>query len=284
MKIYGVNVMFNLGNFESTKSDSENKSTVDSNPIGTILTVPLNAQLDGYIDFVSGSNFDKDIYPDLFKALGTNQFVSDTGNNINLPIGTIIPWLNSDFNIPTGFVEWKTYKQSLIHYPELVRVLTIMAKQLPEGESKNEWLKALEQNTFPAFEYSGFYLHGSENHIGLYETDTTKREHINVLPAVVDNSNLLSPLGVSRCTTSKEPVSVLHGNKLIVTDIPSVHVIPVNESKTFTDSVNKNLNQLVLGSGSETKPKSLNVRILVKAVSDNPSQISTTHKRIIKAY
>lgn len=284
MNLYGVIVMFESFRMHTSNAPEVTGSNTDSNPIGAILTVPLNTQLNGYIDYVSGSSFDKDIYPMLFKALGTSQFAEETGSNINLPIGSVIYWLNTDFNIPTGFVEWKTYNQSLIQYPELVRVLTIMAKQLPEGNCKNEWLKALEQNTFPAFENSGFYLHSSLVNTGLYETDTTKEEFINILPAVVDNSNLLSPLGVSRCTVSKEPVNILGSDKIVGTNIPAVHVIPVNESKTFTDEVNKNLKQIVLGTGSETKPKSLNVRILVKAVSDKPSQISTTHKRIIKAY
>lgn len=276
--------MFDNLKLNNTGTQNKPKET-DSNPIGTILTVPLKTNLTGYINYVEGSTFDSSLYPELFQILGTNEFSGlSNGSNFNLPIGSIIYWLSTELTIPDGFVEWNTFPQSLIRFPELVRSLTIMANQLPEGKSKEAWLSALAQNTFPVFEHTGFYLHGSLNQIGLYETDTNKQSTLQVFPAVVDFSNTLNPLGFTRPLASKESLSVLNTDDVNQTNVKANYVIPVQTSDIYPETVEKNLYQINFGSGQETKPRSLNVRILVKAKMEESSQVSQTHKRIIKAF
>ena len=96
----------------------------DTNPVGTILTVPVTTKLDGYMDFVEGAEFSPVIYPELYKVLGSNRFGTSSNTNKELPIGSLVHILSTE-SIPDGWVEWSMYS-SLAGYPELHQALLRM--------------------------------------------------------------------------------------------------------------------------------------------------------------
>lgn len=260
-------------------------SKTDSNPIGTILTVPVTAELDGYIDYVEGKTFNPTIYPELYKALGTKQFASTAFNSgvDNLPIGTVLPLLSSATNIPAGYIEWTTNYGLLSKYPELLNVLSNMANQLPLGDSKTAWLEALRTQSLPMFESAGFFL-GYGKQVGTYTTDSTRTQTVQFAPVVVDASNTLNPLGYNRCAESKETVAPVNASQMSRSPSESPFVMLANRAGVHQDVQNKTMYQVALGDGNETAPRHLAVRLLIKAVSSQPASISATHKQIIKAF
>lgn len=256
----------------------------DSNPIGTILTVPVTTELEGYIDYVEGKSFNPTIYPELYKALGTKTFAesSESGSD-GLPVGTILPLLSNTGRIPAGYIEWNTSYGSLTNYPELLKVLTDMANQLPLSDSKTAWITALRTKSLPIFEASGFFL-GYGNQVGLYTSDTTRTQTIQFAPVVVDSSNTLNPLGYNRCTEQKQTLAPVNANEVSLSQSESPFVMLANRADVHQNVQNKSMYQVVLGDGQVTAPKQLAVRLLIKAVSSQPASISITHKRIIKAF
>lgn len=258
-------------------------SKTDSNPIGTILTVPVTAELDGYIDYVEGKTFNPTIYPELYKALGTKQFTGTNSGTDNLPVGTVLPLLSSTGNIPAGYIEWTTNYGLLSKYPELLKVLTDMVNQLPLGDSKTAWLEALRTHSLPMFESAGFFL-GYGKQVGTYTTDSTRTQTVQFAPVVVDASNTLNPLGYNRCAESKETVAPVNANNVSRSPSESPFVMLANRAGVHQDVQNKTMYQVALGDGNETAPRHLAVRLLIKAVSSQPASISATHKQIIKAF
>lgn len=258
-------------------------SKTDSNPIGTILTVPVTTELDGYIDYYEGKTFNPTIYPELYKALGTNQFTGTNSGTDNLPVGTVLPLLSSTGNIPAGYIEWTTNYGLLSKYPELLKVLTDMVNQLPLGDSKTVWLEALRTHSLPMFESAGFFL-GYGKQVGTYTTDSTRIQTVQFAPVVVDASNTLNPLGYNRCAESKETVAPVNANNVSRSPSESPFVMLANRSSVHQDVQNKTMYQVALGDGNETAPRHLAVRLLIKAVSSQPASISATHKQIIKAF
>lgn len=258
-------------------------SKTDSNPIGTILTVPVTTELDGYIDYYEGKTFNPTIYPELYKALGTNQFTGTNSGTDNLPVGTVLPLLSSTGNIPAGYIEWTTNYGLLSKYPELLKVLTDMVNQLPLGDSKTVWLEALRTHSLPMFESAGFFL-GYGKQVGTYTTDSTRIQTVQFSPVVVDASNTLNPLGYNRCAESKETVAPVNANNVSRSPSESPFVMLANRSSVHQDVQNKTMYQVALGDGNETAPRHLAVRLLIKAVSSQPASISATHKQIIKAF
>lgn len=258
-------------------------SKTDSNPIGTILTVPVTTELDGYIDYYEGKTFNPTIYPELYKALGTNQFTGTNSGTDNLPVGTVLPLLSSTGNIPAGYIEWTTNYGLLSKYPELLKVLTDMVNQLPLGDSKTVWLEALRTHSLPMFESAGFFL-GYGKQVGTYTTDSTRTQTVQFAPVVVDASNTLNPLGYNRCAESKETVAPVNANNVSRSPSESPFVMLANRASVHQDVQNKTMYQVALGDGNETAPRHLAVRLLIKAVSSQPASISATHKQIIKAF
>lgn len=258
-------------------------SKTDSNPIGTILTVPVTTELDGYIDYYEGKTFNPTIYPELYKALGTNQFTGTHSGADNLPVGTVLPLLSSTGNIPAGYIEWTTNYGLLSKYPELLKVLTDMVNQLPLGDSKTVWLEALRTHSLPMFESAGFFL-GYGKQVGTYTTDSTRTQTVQFAPVVVDASNTLNPLGYNRCAESKETVAPVNANNVSRSPSESPFVMLANRASVHQDVQNKTMYQVALGDGNETAPRHLAVRLLIKAVSSQPASISATHKQIIKAF
>lgn len=258
-------------------------SKTDSNPIGTILTVPVTTELDGYIDYYEGKTFNPTIYPELYKALGTNQFTGTNSGTDNLPVGTVLPLLSSTGNIPAGYIEWTTNYGLLSKYPELLKVLTDMVNQLPLGDSKTVWLEALRTQSLPMFESAGFFL-GYGKQVGTYTTDSTRIQTVQFAPVVVDASNTLNPLGYNRCAESKETVAPVNANNVSRSPSESPFVMLANRASVHQDVQNKTMYQVALGDGNETAPRHLAVRLLIKAVSSQPASISATHKQIIKAF
>lgn len=259
------------------------KDTTDSNPIGTILTVPITVEKEGYIDYVEGRSFIPSLYPDLYTALGTNTFpVSGNTRESGLPVGSIIPFLSTG-NVPDGYLEWTTSYGSLVKYPELKQVLFDMANRLPLGTVKSTWLDALKNNALPLFEASGFFL-GYGKQVGTYTSDTTKSTELKFAPMVIDASNTLNPLGYSRCAEQTQAVAPVQARTVNQEHIDSPYVILANRTDVHQGVTNKQMYQVVVGDGNETAPKQLAVRLLIKAVSSQPASISSTHKQIIKAY
>lgn len=264
---------------------SSNLNTVDTNPVGTILTVPVTTEKKGYIDYVEGQMFNEVVYPKLYKALGSNRFAQSTNSNgdCTFPVGSIITWLSSSTIIPDGYIEWTTNYGSLSKYPELLKVLTDMVNQLPLSDSRTAWIEALRTKSLPMFEASGFFL-GYGNQVGLYTSDTTRSQTIQFAPVVVDSSNTLNPLGYNRCAEQKQAVSPVNAQAVNQSHIDSPYTLLANSASVHQDVQNKQMYQVALGDGNQTAPKQLAVRLLIKAVSSQPASISSTHKRIIKAF
>lgn len=261
------------------------RKLIDSNPIGTILTVPKTTKLVGYIDYEEGQRFNETVYPELYRVLGTNMF-STTGSNGSdvLPIGSLIHILSSNPTVPAGYIEWTPYV-SLVQYPELKAELLRIAELLPIGSGKTEWLEALAKNTLPKFELAQFYL-GIGSQVGSYTTDTTKVETIKSLPVVKDNNQTLNPLGVRRCaeTVTTVPAIVNPATNLEQSALQSDIVLVAHHAETYADVKNKQEYITTVGKGNVTAPKTLSTRLFIKAVTNQPSSISSTHKQIIKAF
>ena len=271
----------------SNHNDIGSKGIKDSNPIGTILTVPTNTELEGYIDYVEGKTFSSTIYPELYKVLGTNQFAQFThgSGDSSLPVGSIIHWLSGSSAIPDGYIEWSTQFGLLNNYPDLYNVLVNMANQLPLSDSKTAWLDALRNKSLPMFEASGFFL-GYGNQVGLYTTDTVRPQVLQFAPMVVDPSNTLNPLGYNRCAEHKETVAPVNAQVVSQSQSEYPYVILANRAETHQDVRNKRMFQVTVGDvdANQTAPKQLAVRLLIKAVGAHSASISSTHKQIIKAY
>lgn len=262
-------------------------TTVDSNPIGTILTVPKSASMVGYIDYVEGQSFNETIYPELYSALGTNRFAADTGTGSSeLPLGSLLHVLSSNPNVPNGFIEWKSFT-SLVQYPELKAELARIAEQLPAGLSKTEWQNSLSQNQLPRFELAQFYL-GIGNSVGMYSQDTVATSNLQSLPVVLDNSQTLNPLGVSRCVVDQHhttvPAIVNTATGVHQSHTASEYVLVAHRADVHTNVQGKNQYITTVGNSTVTAPKTLSTRLFIKAVADKPSSISSTHKRVIKAF
>ena len=251
----------------------------DTNPVGTILTVPVNAQLDGYMDYVEGASFNQVIYPELFKVLGSNKFGTSTNSGKDLPIGSLVHILSTE-NIPDGWVEWNSYS-SLVGYPELHQALSRMVERLPLGSVKQAWVEALKQYRFPEFSASGFHV-GMKGTVGNFINDAASAGNLLSYPVVVDNSNTLNPLGVSRCAVEqhKEIVGATVSEKSYMSSVASPLVIVAHRAEQHKDVDAKMV--VVSEPVSENVPKTLSTRLIVKATNQRPSNISSTHKQVIK--
>lgn len=273
-----------------TEQSLKNTNTArdDGLPIGTILTVPVNTEREGYINYEVGQTFNSMIYPKLEEALGTTIFVAPySTTNSELPIGSIMFLLSKDTPVPYGWVEWNSSYGSLREYPELMRELEKITNGLPEGEIKTAWLKALTNECFPSFEHSNFYFSFDSNRkVGEYKTDTTKQATLVSAPVVIDSSNLMTPMGYTRISvepntypsvvnTNTEHTKGTDSNYLLVGHAAEVYREIDLEKKTYITHV---------GDGNETAPKTLFTRVIVKAKPQIKSGISSTHKQIIKAF
>lgn len=263
----------------SHHNDYPNGKPKDTNPVGTILTVPVTTKLDGYMDFVEGAEFSPVIYPELFRVLGSNRFGTSSNTNKELPIGSLVHILSTE-DIPDGWVEWNRYS-SLAGYPELHQALSRMVERLPIGPVRQAWTEALKQYRFPEFSASGFHL-GMKGTVGNFINDVSSAANLLSYPVVVDNSNTLNPLGVSRCAVDqhKEVVGATVSEKSYTSSVASPLVIVAHRAEQHKDVDAKMV--VVSETVAETVPKTLSTRLIVKATNQRPSNISSTHKQVIK--
>ena len=262
----------------SHHNDYPNGKPKDTNPVGTILTVPVTTELDNYMDYVEGAEFNPVIYPELYKVLGSKRFGTGLGNK-DLPIGSLVHILSTE-DIPDGWVEWNRYS-SLAGYPELHQALSRMVERLPIGPVRQTWTEALKQYRFPEFSASGFHL-GMKGTVGDFINDASTAANLLSYPVVVDNSNTLNPLGVSRCAVDqhKEVVGATVSEKSYTSSVASPLVIVAHRAEQHKDVDAKMV--VVSETVAETVPKTLSTRLIVKATNQRPSSISSTHKQVIK--
>ena len=262
----------------SHHNDYPNGKPKDTNPVGTILTVPVTIELDNYMDYVEGAEFNPVIYPELYKVLGSKRFGTGLGNK-DLPIGSLVHILSTE-DIPDGWVEWNRYS-SLAGYPELHQALSRMVERLPIGPVKQAWTEALKQYRFPEFSASGFHV-GMKGTVGDFINDASTAANLLSYPVVVDNSNTLNPLGVSRCAVDqhKEVVGATVSEKSYTSSVASPLVIVAHRAEQHKDVDAKMV--VVSEDVAETVPKTLSTRLIVKATNQRPSSISSTHKQVIK--
>lgn len=267
-------------------TESTQRSNDDGLPIGTILTVPITSSKQGYIDYVEGDSFNPTIYPELYTALGQKTFgtYSHNGIDVSLPIGSMVHWLSGNTNVPDGWIEWKTDYGLLNKYPELYAVLSNMVERMELTSTKEQWRQALRTYSLPMFEMSGFYL--GLGSVGQYEPDKTKQYVLNSAPVVIDNSNTLNPLGVTRCAAEKESYPVVVNPQQNVTRSfnDTSYVVVGQPANVYQASVDKRSYETVVGDADVTAPKTLFTRLLIKATNPRPSAISSTHKQLIKAF
>lgn len=260
--------------------DVDTAASKDVNPVGTIVTVPMNTQMDGYIEYVGGDKFDKAMYPELYQALGSDTFAVSCSNEFDgLPVGSMVHVVG-DAPVPAGWVEWDGSYGKLAKYPDLARALRRMAEGLPLGKTREHWIQALNTDSLPMFE-GHFHLAFGEN--GTYESDTTKREEFISAPAVITDINKINPLGYKQCakqSESKPVVSTLTSTS--EASFVSPYVVVAQSADELQQSTHAF--RSVLGTGDETKPKTLYTKVIIKAVHPRQSAISTTHKQLIKAF
>lgn len=260
--------------------DVEVNSSYDANPIGTIITVPVNTQMKGYIEYVGGAKFDRAIYPDLYQALGSDTFAVSCSNEFDgLPVGSMIHVVG-EATVPAGWIEWNGSYGKLAKYPDLARALRRMAESLPLGKTRENWIQALDTDSLPMFE-GHFHMALGDN--GKYETDTTKREELMSAPAVFVDINKINPLGYKQCVKESEssPVVTTH-TSTSEASIASPYVVVAQRAAELQQSTNAF--RSVLGTGDETKPKTLYTKVIIKATQPRQSAISTTHKQLIRAF
>lgn len=267
-------------------TESVDRANDDGLPVGTILTVPITTSKQGYIDYVEGGSFNPTIYPELYTALGQQTFgtYSHSGTDVSLPIGSMVHWMSGNPNVPDGWVEWKTDYGLLNKYPELYAVLSDMVERMELTPTKEQWRQALRTHSLPMFEMSGFYL--GLGSVGQYHTDKTKQYALNSAPVVIDNSNTLNPLGVTRCVAEKESYPVVANPQQNVTRSfnDTNYVVVGQPASVYPANVDKKGYETVVGDSDVTAPKTLFTRLLIKATNPRPSAISSTHKQIIKAF
>lgn len=257
-------------------------------PIGTILTVPVNTKMKGFIDYKAGQKFNKVKYKGLYEALGSDVFAMDW-SDISVPVGSIIQVLEGTLVPPVGWVEFKYQVGNLVPYPELKVVLEGMVNNLPIGNLKSIWVSALRQDTFPKLSNTGFFLRGGST-AGNFSEDKVKVKDLELLPAVLDDRLELSRLGMGRGKNC-EPVSLVTGGLEVQEGISDVLVVPVmhsfstGSSNESSRSSSRSMRSTKVNLGDdvrETTPKALEVRFFVKGVKGKSSDIPITHKRIIK--
>lgn len=271
-----------------TETENTDKVSKDDGlPIGTILTVPINTEKTGYIDYAEGKEYSRSVYPELYKILGTQTFgtPAHSSTDYSLPIGSMVHYISSNSNVPDGWVEWTSQYGILRQYPELYKVLSDMVQGMKLSATRTIWEEALKTHSFPQFESSGFYL-GLGN-VGEYSTDTVKETNLVTPPVVIDSSNTLNSLGVTRWTTESQTQPVLATTGQPVTKLLSntSYVVVGHKAEQYADvDVQKHQYKVTVGNGNQTAPKTLHTRVLVKAVNPKVSAISSTHKQIIKAF
>lgn len=266
--------------WEKLNAKQETKQT-DELPIGTILTVPITTNKKGYIDYVSGKKFNPSIYPELYKALGTDTFAQLSNGTAydSLPIGSCISVLSASANAPDGYIEWNSQVGTLRKYPELKEELTKVANRLTNPKHKQVWLDALRVDSLPM--YSDFYFGSGE--AGSMAEASVAQQEITSLPMVIDNSNTLNPMGVSRCVAQQDTYPVVAGASLSRQNTNTNYLVVGQRADQYKADVDKRLFSLVVGDNAVTRPKTLFTRVFVKAVNAQASAISSTHKQIIKA-
>lgn len=245
----------------------------DTNPIGTILTVPTSVEKEGYINYVEGSNFNRNLYPDLFVALGTDTFGSVNSGNTDLPVGSIIHYLGSD--LPEGYI---TFGSSIINYPELKQVINRMISLMPLGDSRTIWEQAYKQNMLPNLDNVFLQVSNYENGI---TGSASNGMAFNILPVMVENSNSLNPLGYRR-TSALAVTSPLQG---VVSKDSSLKTNVVLVGHLTEAYGNTEVPMVQVGDESNTsiKPAHLSTKVLIKAKSIIQG-VPSTHKQIIKAF
>lgn len=272
--------------FEHTRKDSVTSCNKDDGlPIGTILTVPVAVEKEGYIDYVEGHSFNPAMYPELYTVLGSKEFaVSNQSTNNELPLGSVVHLLSVTSKLPDGWIEWDTSYGSLRKYPELLAELTRMAQRLPLGVARDMWLNALDKQSLPMFENGSFHL--ALGDIGLYKTDSVKQQQLVSAPIVIDSSNTLNPMGYTRCAAENNTQpAVVNPDMDVIRTLPTSYVIVGHTADQYQDvAVNKNGYITYVGDADVTAPKTLFTRLIIKAVNQRPSSISSTHKQIIKAF
>lgn len=270
----------------STHNDDkscEHKQTTNF-PIGTILTVPLNTKLDGFIDFKVGETFNSDMYPELYKALNSSRFSGISGTTVgsDLPIGSMVYSLSTE-EIPTGWVEWNTRLGALNNYPELRDVLGQMANRLPFGQVRDIWLNALNSNSLPQFSMNGLFIR-TGSLVGNYQNDSTPQLQFNMMPIIIDETNSLNPLGYRRETVEPDLQPAIGGMRFVPSVQRSPYVLVGRRADTYgTNDVP--MQRVEFGSTStEVTPKAVTARLLIKAVRSSGSNIPNSHKQIIRAF
>lgn len=254
---------------------------VDGNPIGTILTVPVTTVMEGYIDYVENTTFDKGLYPRLYQILGTDRFNSVGVSGTDLPIGSIIHSLSNNRDVPDGYIEWSTRRGILASYPELKHELEVMANRLEDKESKHIWLEALKTNSLPYF--NDFYL-GLGN-VGELSEDSIRATELVSLPVIVDRRNNLNPLGVTRCVVEDNTHAVVTNDTTAKMKLESDIVVTAVRATDVQHRIDASLYTTTVGKkDGVTRPRTLSTRIFIKAVHQAEYGISSTHKRIIKAF
>lgn len=262
---------------------SKHKVGNDYSPVGTILTVPVGANKFGYIDYVEGKTFDKNLYKKLYEVLGSDVFPSLDANiaGDNLPLGSIIHVID-DESIPVGWKKWEV-KPNNLKGTDLIKVFKRLALNTTDERMKALYNEAVISNTFPNLE--DFFLRAGINVnslVGSFATDTVAlNASFKLLPLVLSDDSL-NPFALTR----KHYTEVAN---IIASTSDTVSVQTGEETTAGIKGIalksgTANITEVRLsGSGSETAPKHLVTHLAVKVVN-KVTKASGNFKHIIKVY
>lgn len=253
----------------------------DANPVGTILTVPVSVNPDKYIPYVEGQSFNQVAYPELFQALGTNQFGGTSGSTDNsLPVGSITHVL-TNAPVPEGWVEWNSYV-NLLRYPELKEVVKSVVQGLNVNDpSRMVWEEALQTNTLPRF--PDVYFKGASSYVGSYGEAKVGNVGFDILPVVLDESSTLNTAGMYRANREDRVYSPVAGTDVKGTFQESKIVLMANRTDKYANLTEVNMVSVNSSSTGEPEPAHINTRVLIKASSTRVG-LPVTHKQVIKAW
>lgn len=246
-----------------------------NNPIGTILVVPKSTFKSGYINYPDNGMINASLYPELVQALGTAKLPS-LGYSDSSPVGSLMFSMGEPSN--PNWIEFNGRVGILSKYPKLKSVLSNMVSRIPDSEFKNIWIEAINLNSLPNFGNDIFLRQGLVN--GLLYGDSVSVSGFTVLPAMVDQRNVLNPLGYSK-VCDRETISPVGSNDVRESGIRTDLVLVAHKAEEY--AVNAETVSVSFGEGRETAPKHLTAKLYIKADDANESFIPSTHKYIIKA-
>lgn len=239
--------------------------SVDTMPIGTILTVPKNWFNESYIDYQNYLKLDK--YPKLAAALGSKYL-----NPINMVPAGAIQFGLADFEMYT----WKQWDEvgALSKYPQLKCFISEFIQNLPLGEVRTLWENAHKLDVLP--DISGLFFRADVIG-GVFSDGQCGGNYF--YPMIEHTENVLKSLGRSTPEEPKKLYSSVIGEDVRDSNIPANFVLLGQDASIHRLEQSPRL--IESGTGGVGFPAHMTVKVLVNTEYYYPS-VPRTHKIVIK--